>query len=402
MLSKRRLICARGVSKTYEIYKSPFALISHLLWPRPHKVESFNALCQLDLDIYSGQSIGIIGQNGAGKSTLLQLICGILTPTKGRIKINGRIAPLLELGAGFSSRFTGRENIFLNAALLGLSREETFARLEDIIAFADIGSFIDQPVRTYSSGMYVRLAFAIATSIRPDILVIDEAIAVGDGSFARKSFDRIFQLKEEGVTLIFCSHSLFQVEALCEEAIWLHRGKVQVQGVTSSVITEYETWMNQQSQTTTDSPTSINKSIVQGHAKLTDIKVFCDGIIGNRFTAINNFSTLEIRTSFQFDPQLPTPTIAVAIYTADGRVITSSCSWVDDVVLESTPEGKGNIRLTYPNLPLLKGKYSLSIFLMCERGIHVYDSAEYIATIIVKQEHILQGLFTIPHQWFVK
>lgn len=313
--------------------------------------------------------------------------------------MNGRVAPLLELGAGFSPRFTGRENIFLNAALLGLSKEETMASLQDIITFADIGSFIDQPVRTYSSGMYVRLAFAIATTVRPDILVIDEAIAVGDGQFARKSFDRIFQLKEQGVTLIFCSHSLFQVEALCEEALWLHQGTLQAQGSTSSVISEYETWMNQQSQIVTHSQMSLGENSLRGHAKFVNVKVCCDGITGFHLRAINGFSKLEIYLSYQSDPELPPPTVGVTIDTADGRMITSNGSWVDGIELERDSDGKGCVTLIYPKLPLLKGKYSLSVFLMCERGIHVYDAAEHIATVIVEQEHILPGLVTIPHQW---
>ncbi|WP_158505867.1 ABC transporter ATP-binding protein [Geminocystis sp. NIES-3708] len=387
------------MSKAYDIYRTPLNRIISMLCFRPRGTRSFHALSQLDLDIYAGQSIGIIGKNGAGKSTLLQLICGILTPTTGMIKVNGRVAPLLELGAGFSPRFTGRENIFLNAALLGLSKEETMASLQDIIAFADIGSFIDQPVRTYSSGMYVRLAFAIATSIRPDILVIDEAIAVGDGQFARKSFDRIFELKEQGVTLIFCSHSLFQIEALCEEALWLHQGKLQVQGSASSVVTEYETWMNQQSQTDTYSQIYGGDSSIKGQAKLSNIKVCCDGVTGSHLRARNGFSNLEIFLSYQSDPELPPPTVGVTIDAADGRKITSNGSWVDGIVLERDSEGKGSVTLTYSKLPLLKGKYSLSVFLMCERGIHVYDAAEHIGIIIVDQEHILPGLVTIPHQW---
>ncbi|WPF88241.1 ABC transporter ATP-binding protein [Cyanobacterium aponinum AL20118] len=399
MLSKRKLVSARGVSKAYDIYGSPLDRIISMLWFRPHRTRSFHALSKLDLDIYSGQSIGIIGKNGAGKSTLLQLICGVLTPTTGKLQVNGRVAPLLELGAGFSPRFTGRENIFLNAALLGFSKEETVASLQDIITFADIGSFIDQPVRTYSSGMYVRLAFAIATTIRPDILVIDEAIAVGDGQFARKSFDRIFQLKEQGVTLIFCSHSLFQVEALCEEALWLHQGKLQAQGSASSVISEYETWMNQQSQIVTHSQISPRENSLQGYAKFTNVKVCCDGIAGFHLRAINGFSKLEIYLSYQSDPELPPPTVGVTIDTADGRMITSNGSWVDGIELERDSDGKGSVNLIYPKLPLLKGKYSLSVFLMCERGIHVYDAAEHIVTIIVEQEHILPGLVTIPHQW---
>ncbi|NBT92297.1 MAG: ABC transporter ATP-binding protein, partial [Betaproteobacteria bacterium] len=155
--------------------------------------------------------VGLIGRNGAGKSSLLQLICGTLAHTTGQLQVQGRVAALLELGAGFNPDFTGLENIYMNAAILGMRREEVDQKIESIVAFADIGDFVRQPVKTYSSGMFMRLAFSVATSIEPDILVIDEALSVGDGAFARKSFERIMQLKDQGKTILFCSHSMYQV-----------------------------------------------------------------------------------------------------------------------------------------------------------------------------------------------
>ena len=220
--------------------------------------------------------------------------------------------------------FTGRENIFLNASVLGLGREEIIERLAAIISFADIGDFIDQPVRTYSSGMYVRLAFAIAASIEPDILVIDEAIAVGDGQFARKSFDRIMALRERGVTILFCSHSLFQVEALCNKALWLHKGEVRASGPSSGVIAEYDSWLNTQIHADTANPSAAALGIgVRGHAAFSAITVSCDGVEGLDLNARSGHSQLEIKLEYHSDPALPMPNLAVAIYPC--LLYTSRC-----------------------------------------------------------------------------
>lgn len=393
-------ISARDLGKSYQIHSSPRARLWQMIRPNPAQVQVFHALRGVDLDIARGESVGVIGQNGAGKSTLLQLICGTLTPSSGTIDISGRIAPLLELGAGFSMDFTGRENIFLNASVLGLGREETLDRMQAIIDFADIGDFIDEPVRIYSSGMYVRLAFAIAASIEPDILVIDEAIAVGDGQFARKSFDRIMQLRERGVTILFCSHSLFQVEALCTKALWLHKGEVRASGAASAVVAEYDSWVNAQIHAAAATPAAAALGIgVRGHAAFSAIKVSCDGVEGIDLKVRSGHSQLVIRLEYHSDPTLPMPNLAVAIYPADGRILTSTGNWMDGVALTRSANGDGVATLTYPNLPLLKGKYTISVYLMCERGVHVYEGIEHMATLNVEQEHLEQGLVSLPHRW---
>jgi lipopolysaccharide transport system ATP-binding protein len=180
------------------------------------------------------------GHNGAGKSTLLQILSGTLSPSTGDLQVNGRVAALLELGAGFNPEFTGRENLLLNGPLLGLSRAQLAERLQDIIDFSGIGDFIEQPVKTYSSGMFVRLAFSLATSVDPDILVIDEALSVGDGEFSRKSFDRILALRDAGTTILFCSHSMYQIESLCSRALWLDHGRARQFGRPAVVATAYQ------------------------------------------------------------------------------------------------------------------------------------------------------------------
>ena len=277
--------------------------------------------------------------------------------------------------------------------------------LQEIIEFADIGKFIDQPVRTYSSGMYVRLAFSIATSVKPDILVIDEALAVGDGVFARKSFDRIMQLKQDGVTLLFCSHSLFQVEALCQRCIWLHQGKVMAQGSSAQVISQYNDWLAQQSagkepakdQVEADKPQPV--SIGAGIVRFSSLKARCDGLTSTELHARSGESELGVEFEFMSDPSMPTPNLALVVYGADGRVLCSTGTWIDGVTLSRNDKGQGRAYLRFPKLPLLKGRYTLSAYLMCERAVHVYEGVEHFASLQVTQPHLEQGVVSIPHQW---
>ena len=403
-MSSNWVLRAQNLGKDYVLYNRIRSRLRHLLFSQGGGSKVFHALQGVKLELCPGESLGVIGQNGAGKSTLLQLLCGTLTPSHGTLEVRGRIAPLLELGAGFNMEFTGRENIFMNAAVLGLSHGEILGRLQEIIDFADIGEFIDQPVRTYSSGMYVRLAFAIATRISPDILVIDEAISVGDGQFARKSFDRILQLREEGVTLLFCSHSMFQVEALCERALWLHQGKVMAYGPSSQVVVQYNAWLNAQ-QVQPESGQA-PATLTRGHATLSHVEVGVDGIWSGRLNKEtllaplhSGKSQLALRIQFNSDPALSAPTLAMVISTADGRMLASACSWIDGASIKRNQAGAGGATLVYDNLPLLKGKYTLSIYLMCERGLHVYDAAEHVTTITVSQEHLEQGMVSLPHLW---
>lgn len=230
-------IRADQLSKVYPLYDRPSDRLKQMFFRGGRQYyREFAALREVSFTLKKGEVLGLVGRNGAGKSTLLQMICNTLTPSSGTVTVNGRVAALLELGAGFNPDFTGRENVYLNASVLGLQQAEIDARYDDIVDFSGIGDFIHQPVKTYSSGMYVRLAFAIATSVDPDILVIDEALSVGDGAFARKSFDRIMQLKDKGVTILFCSHSMYQIEAICNKAIWLERGQVRALGNPGEVI----------------------------------------------------------------------------------------------------------------------------------------------------------------------
>lgn len=247
MFSKNA-IEVRQLSKCYHIYEHPRDRLKQFVVPRAQRLlrrqsrnyyREFWALKDVSFDVHKGETVGIVGRNGAGKSTLLQLICGTLNPSSGELSTRGTLAALLELGAGFNPAFTGRENVYLNGAILGLTVGEIDAKFEEIAAFAEIGDFLDQPVRVYSSGMYVRLAFAVQVCLDPDILVVDEALAVGDAYFVHRCFHRIREMKARGKTILFVSHDTASIKNLCDRAIWLDGGKLRMDGSPDEVTTQY-------------------------------------------------------------------------------------------------------------------------------------------------------------------
>ncbi len=237
------VITVSNLRKDFKIYQRPQDRLLEILLRNPrHKL--YHVLSDISFAVEAGKSLGIIGDNGAGKSTLLKLLVGTLQPTGGDIAIKGQVAALLELGAGFHPEFTGRRNIYLNASLLGVPDDDIAKLEQDIIDFSELSYFIDRPVKTYSSGMFVRLAFSIATMVRPDILVIDEALSVGDMAFQRKCVQRMNEFREQRKTMVFCSHSMFHVQELCDFAIWLDKGRIREIGAVDSVVGDYESWCN--------------------------------------------------------------------------------------------------------------------------------------------------------------
>jgi lipopolysaccharide transport system ATP-binding protein len=242
-MSSRFSIRVSGLHKRFPVYAKPHHRLFQMVSPASAKkrwFREFHALTGVDFEIHRGETVAIVGRNGSGKSTLLQIICGTLAPTEGSVEVEGRIAALLELGAGFNPEFTGRENVYLNGTVLGLTRAEIDARFDEIAAFADIGDFIEQPVKSYSSGMYVRLAFSVAIHVMPDILVVDEALSVGDEAFQRKCFARIEKIRDAGATVLFVSHAPSTVLELCNRAILLDRGELLAMGSPKHVISRYQ------------------------------------------------------------------------------------------------------------------------------------------------------------------
>ena len=241
-------IKVENISKCFSIYHNPQDRLKQSIYPRLQRFfknqtkqyyQEFWALKDVTFEVNKGETVGIIGRNASGKSTLLQIICGTLNPTSGRVYTNGRIAALLELGSGFNPEFTGRENVYMNAAILGLSQKEIESRLDDILGFADIGNFVDQPVKTFSSGMFVRLAFAVNIMSDPEIMVVDEALAVGDMRFQAKCITALKRIQNNGATVLFVSHDIGSVQNLCSRGIYLEQGKIKIIGAASKVAEEY-------------------------------------------------------------------------------------------------------------------------------------------------------------------
>ncbi|MCD5970849.1 ABC transporter ATP-binding protein [Pseudomonas quasicaspiana] len=248
MSSEENVISVSGISKCFHTYDKPFDRLKHSIIPRLQRNlgsevtaygREFWALRDIDFEVRRGETVGIVGRNGSGKSTLLQIICGTLTPTVGVVQTRGRIAALLELGSGFNPEFTGRENVYMNAAVLGLSRDEVDQRFDAIAGFADIGEFIEQPVKAYSSGMVVRLAFAVQAQVDPDILIVDEALSVGDARFQAKCFERLRQLKNNGTSILLVTHASEQVVTHCDRAVLLEQGRLEMVGSPRTVINRY-------------------------------------------------------------------------------------------------------------------------------------------------------------------
>jgi len=230
------------LTKVYRVYSSPWDRLREALLRRPRHRE-FRALADLSFSLPKGEGLAIIGENGAGKSTLLKLLAGIGAPTSGVLRVRGKVASILELGSGFHPEFTGRQNIVLNAAMLGLSERELQQKLPSIVAWSELGDFIDQPVKVYSTGMAMRLGFSIAIQVEPDVLIIDEALSVGDGYFQKKCMDRLLQFVGAGGTLLFCSHAMYYVSAFCQRALWLRQGRAEALGPVAEVVRDYENFL---------------------------------------------------------------------------------------------------------------------------------------------------------------
>lgn len=239
-------ISVKNISKCYPIYDRPQDRLKQSILRRRRYFREFWALKDVSFEVKKGETVGIIGRNGSGKSTLLQIIAGTLTPTAGEVQVNGRVAALLELGSGFNPEFTGRENVYMNGAVIGLSKEEIDARFDDIVAFADIGDFIEQPVKTYSSGMFVRLAFAINIMSQPEIMIVDEALAVGDMSFQAKCMTALKRIQESGATVVFVSHDIGAVKSLCSRGIHLEQGELKNVGIATNVAENYIRMMREE------------------------------------------------------------------------------------------------------------------------------------------------------------
>ncbi|TSE33467.1 ABC transporter ATP-binding protein [Tepidimonas charontis] len=400
----RGAVRVTNLGKHYAILPRPLRRLWHtLLGVPPDASEGFWPVRHINFSLQPGQALGIVGLNGAGKSTLLQLINGALTPTEGRVETAGRVAALLELGAGFNPEFTGRENIHLYAAALGFTRSQILARFEQIVTFSGLRDYIDRPVKTYSSGMLVRLAFSVASALEPDILIIDEALSVGDGDFSRKSFDRIAAIKEQGATIILCSHVLYHIDLFCDHVLWLHEGRVKALGPTAHVLSAYRDFLDQDV-VTRDGLTHPDPRTAappkSAPAEITSVEVRLDGVSGERLAGRSGVSTLTVDVGYRTRTTLPPPHVAVVLSSVTGRILASH----DSQSLAVRPidgRGRGRLRFVLPSIPLTRGIYRVGVYLLCERARHVYQWIDPVATLELEQTTTHQGYFLLNGHWEV-
>jgi len=377
-------------------------LVLNIFHRRPRdEHREFWVLRDISFEIMPGDAVGLIGANGAGKSTLLKLIAGIIGPTSGRILINGRIGALLELGAGFHGDLTGRENIYLNGAILGLSRVEIQRKLDDIIAFAELERFIDMPIRHYSSGMYLRLGFSVAAHTDPEILIVDEALAVGDRSFQTKCLRKISQLKQQGLTIVFVSHSLELVRRLCTSAIWLDHGVMRSSGSVEKVSEAYLAQVAEiknQTQSTKETGDQANRW-GSGEAKVTRLE-FLDGTD----KPSNIFSTgdlMTIRIHYQAQEPIEQPRFGLAFYQAGSEIHISGPNNIFSDYHIPSIAGAGYVDYCISNLPFLPGDYLVSAAIYDYDGQHPYDHRHQLGFFTVVSGQIKEsfGLIYLPAKW---
>jgi len=361
----------------------------------------------IDFEVRRGESLAIIGANGAGKSTLLKLITGVLAPSQGSIETQGTTAALLELGAGFDPEYTGLENLKMNAAFLGLSRQEIADRLDDILAFADIGEAIHEPVKHYSSGMIVRLGFAVVAVVKPDLLITDEVLAVGDESFQKKCIRWLERYLENGGTLLMVSHNMYQVQKLCKHAIWLDDGGIRRQGDVFDVTQRYLAW-HERKDAEHLSESRAKPSTVQ--YAITQLSIFnSDQVLGdlaadeaNKVSANQAELVLEMGQSLSVSlsiqsPDARAPVVLIGLVRADGTPVYGVATDHDDHTIALSETGQAQVLCQFPDLPLLPGGYRVRAHTLDPEGLRVHDSAECALTIRGQTREL--GMVRLTHHW---
>ena len=387
---------ATELTKQYEIYRRPVSSSNRRSTGRPrHTV--FPALQDVSFEVERGETIGIIGQNGAGKSTLLKLLCDVTKPTSGTLETHGSIASILELGTGFHPEFSGRDNAALNAAILGLSPSEVKRRLPAILDFSELGTFLDRPVKTYSSGMYMRLAFSVAVNVDPDILVIDEALAVGDGHFQKKCVDKIREFQENGKTILFCSHALYYISSICRRTLWLDHGTVMRYGPSLEVVHDYETFLLQRDRTHPANEGEPEPLRPPSPVRFRDI-VVCDraGRTRDRFQRGDD---IQIRVRVHSDiPSQPLHVI-VGIHRAADDLQCFAVGTHADGLEPLSGRGEYEFVVNLESVPLLRGDYSIIAFVGDENAITVFDRRDVRVAFSMDGDRYEIGLISVNHRW---
>ena len=403
-----------NLSKVYKLYDKPSDRLKEALSPVKkcyHK--DFYALRDLNFKIKPGETVGFVGKNGSGKSTLLKLLTEVLTPTEGSLKINGKVSALLELGAGFNNEYTGMENIYLNGTIMGYSREEMDKRVDDIVKFADIGEYINQPVKTYSSGMFVRLAFAVAINVEPDILIVDEALAVGDVRFQLKCMDKFLEFKEKGITILYVSHDINSIKRFCTRAIWINEGHLEADGDVDLITDKYLDYLKMldaQSEEKDDAKDNtdndIAKSGAEGERDLESTVEIAE-VVSLKIMNSRGEETEEIEhgekvsltlTYYVNDTTIKNPVVGIALLRLDNLYVCGLNTLLDKVDVP-WEKGYNSVTLTYDSFNLVGGGYYFDVAVYDQTASVPFDYRTKYREVFVKMGYIAEGIEILPHKW---
>jgi ABC-type polysaccharide/polyol phosphate transport system ATPase subunit len=383
------IVSARDLVKTYRVYARPADRLIEGLLRRPRHTP-FRALQGIDFEVEAGQGLGIVGENGAGKSTLLKVLAGVTAPTSGQFRVAGTVASILELGSAFHGELTGRQNIVLNAAMFGLDRRQVEEHTPRIIEFSELGHFIDRPIKTYSTGMVMRLGFAIAIQVNPDLLLIDEALSVGDGYFQKKCMVHLTNYVDRGGTLLICSHAMYYISAFCKRTLWLKDGEIEMLGPTAQVVPQYEAFLDGKSDRTEDSA-AVVEATPSSPARLTDVRL-------RTGSTYRRGDRLELEVAWTCDEPGMAFHVGVGLNRPDEVEVAS-------FLTHRTGDGPWTghtiqvVRLEIPELPLVKGSFKLYVFLLADDGLHIFDTRIIDDAITVEYDDYPFGIVAIPHCW---
>ena len=409
------VIKVRDLVKKYNIYDEPLDRLKEIFSIKKkcyHK--EFLALNGLTFDVEKGDAIGILGKNGSGKSTLLKMITGVLTPTSGTLEIKGKIAAILELGTGFNMEYTGVENIYLNGTMMGYTKEEMDEKVQGIIDFADIGDFINQPVKVYSSGMFARLAFAVASNVDPEISIVDEALAVGDTRFQMKCISKMKKLKEKGTTILFVSHATEQVKRFCNKAIWLKDGKIEAEGESSEIVDLYEDFMKYGirdnvadvrlkdkeeniPKDNTEKEEIIDKSVFRVPTNKDTLAAIVDVKISKK--KLKTFDEFEVEITYDiYIEEIEGFLLGAALYTPKRDYIFGPNTFLEKVKVPNT-FGRHKVIYRIPKMPLLGGTYTVDVGIFTDESIVCLDYKQEICEFQITNKYISEGTYYINHEW---
>lgn len=422
---KAKAITVENVSKSFRIYKERSSTLKdRMIYRTRNKYDEFSALDNVSLIINKGETVGLLGRNGSGKSTLLKLLTRILYPDQGNIVIKGKVSSLLELGAGFHPDFTGRENIFMNAAILGLTKRDIRSKLEQIIAFSELKEYIDNPVRNYSSGMYMRLAFSVAIMVEPDILLIDEVLAVGDAAFQQKCMDQLLGLKLKGTTIVFVSHDLGAMQKLCDRVVWINKGKIVSQGGPRQVVDQYLAFLGEEEnkrlleeqshshtkhlETTieqvdddesTSNSSEPNNTERWGNKNIEIIEVLLKGSDGDIKLGFMSGENMVIEIKFKVNKDTEKPIFGVGIFTVDNRSCYGTNTFIDHYEIGEMSKGDvGVVSAIVNSLDLVAGTYFLDVAVHDEDGNpYDYHNKKYSFKVSSLTNDV--GIAKLKHHW---